>query len=955
MSVLGMLAWCAAAVSLWLGARGHDGAIARAYRWLAGAAALYCAGLIITQLTGGALNPAVGLSFADLPPLLALAAAATGIVMLTTAGREGDISVQRLAGTRSAHRPEAPAGPDGSEGTAGARFLPGLADGYVMAVALLVIGWVTLFSAEFHRSGERPGTFLLALVHPLADLAVLGALLPMVTTAWRRVTLPYLSLLVIAVGDALGVGQRVFGGHLGVAALLMPVAAALLLGLAPWKVTAGGWTRRTASSAAATVIAALTASLATLVVIANGLAQAPASGHALVVAGGAGVLVLAARLLMLVRENGLVLGIWRESSRSLRDLASRTSDVVLVCDLEGVTRYASQAVQDYGYAPGALVGRRLLDFVHPEDRDAVLAAARLALTGYHPAGSAESPKGSGAEPAEGSGRFPARVRAANGTWRHVESTLLRYQAPGEPSQLLVTARDVSDQVALRHQVTHLTFHDGLTGLPNRAYVEERTRDVLADAAAGPAARRTGVIFCDLDRFTAVNDSAGHGAGDLVLAQAARRLRAVVPVHDTVARWGSDEFAVLIEEAGTAEEVTEIAERLVSAVAAEPFQVAGQQIALTASVGVALAEVDPGFQEHHRSPDNPPGLILRNADVAMSRAKEAGGDRVEVYAAHMHEDVVRRLEIASDLQRALSNGEFELHYQPIVNLETSRVTGAEALVRWWREDSASGKGASGKGASGKGASGKGGWVAPREFLGAAEESGLIVPLGEWVLREACAQAAAWRRSSADVGISVNVSARQITAPRFTAGVAAVLADTGLPPAALTIEVNERILVADDGLIIGRLAELHRLGVRMAIDDFGTGYASLAQLRRLPLDIVKIGPSFVAGLGHDDTLTLLTRTVIQLGRALGLRVVAEGIELPRQLLALREMGCDEGQGFLVARPMAAPGVEALIRKSDSAPDGSAPDGSAPDGSAADGSAAGEPREPSVSECETTRVSG
>jgi diguanylate cyclase (GGDEF)-like protein len=512
------------------------------------------------------------------------------------------------------------------------------------------------------------------------------------------------------------------------------------------------------------------------------------------------------------------------------------------------------------------------------------------------------------------------VRAADGTWRHVESTLLRYQAPGEPSQLLVTARDVSDQVALRQQVTHLTFHDGLTGLPNRAYIEERTRDVLADAADGSAARRTGVIFCDLDRFTAVNDSVGHGAGDLVLAQAARRLRAVVPVHDTVARWGSDEFAVLIEAAGNAQEVTEIAERLVGVVAAEPFQVAGQQIALTASVGVALAEVDPGTQEHHRSPDNRPGLILRNADVAMSRAKEAGGDRVEVYAAHMHEDVVRRLEIASDLQRALSNGEFELYYQPIVNLETSRVTGAEALVRWWRGDRESGEG---------------GWVGPREFLGAAEESGLIVPLGEWVLREACAQGAVWRRSSADLGISVNVSARQITAPRFTAGVAAVLADTGLPPAALTIEVNERILVAEDEVITGRLAELHRLGVRMAIDDFGTGYASLAHLRRLPLDIIKIGPEFVAGLGHDDTLTLLTRTAIQLGRALGLRVVAEGIEQPRQLLALREMGCDEGQGFLVARPMAAAGVDALIRTS--------------------GVAAGEAQDPSVSECETTRVSG
>ena len=704
MSVLGMLAWCAAAVSLWLGARGHDGAIARAYRWLAGAAALYCAGLIISQLVGGTLNPAPGLAFADLPPLLALAAMAVGIATLASAGREGESS---------------------AAGGSGVSVLPGLADGYVMAVALLVIGWVTTFSGEFHRSGERPGTFLLALVHPLADLAVIGALLPMVTTAWRRVTLPYLALLAIGVGDALAVGQRVSGGHLGVAAQLMPVVAAVLLGVAPWRVTEGGWTRRTASSAAATIIAAAAAAAATLVVIGNGLADAPASGIALIVAGGAGVLVLTVRVLMLVIQNAGLLGTWRESSRSLRDLANRTSDIVLVCDLEGTIKYASQAVQDYGYAPGALPGRRLLDFVHPEDRGAALAAVRLALGGYQPAGSAESPKSERAEPAEGSGRFPARIRAADGTWRHVESTVLRYQAPGEPSQILVTARDVSDQVALRQQVTHLTFHDGLTGLPNRAYIEERARDVLATVpAAGAVARQAGVIFLDLDRFTAVNDSVGHGAGDLVLAQAARRLRAVVPVHDTVARWGGDEFAVLIENAAGAAEVTEIAERLVSAVAAEPFRVADQQIALTASVGVALTEAAPG------AADNPSGLVLRNADVAMSRAKDTGGDRVEVYAAHMHEDVVRRLEIVSDLQRAIAAGELKLQYQPIVDLADSRVTGAEALVRWWRGTRKRG----------------GRWSAPRDFLGAAEESGLIVPLGEWVLREACAQGAAWRESS-----------------------------------------------------------------------------------------------------------------------------------------------------------------------------------------------------------------
>ncbi|MGD0069702.1 MAG: PAS domain-containing protein, partial [Streptosporangiaceae bacterium] len=358
MSVLGMLAWCAAAVSLWFGARGHDGAIARAYRWLAGAAAMYCAGLIIAQLSGGSLNPAPGLSFADLPPLLALAAVAVGIAMLTTAEREGDTGVQRLPSLRAAS-------PDGAEGGAGpggsgASVLPGLADGYVMAVALLVIGWVTLFSTEFHRSGERPGTFLLALIHPLADLAVLGALLPMVTTAWRRATLPYLFLLAVAVGDSLAVGQRVTGGHLALASQLLLLIAALLLGLAPWRVTEGGWTRRTASAAAAAIIAVLAAAAATLVVIGNGLAAAPGSGGVLVVAGGAGVLVLAARAFMLVRQNGVALSMWRESSRSLRDLASRTSNVFVVCDLDGAIAYASQAVQDYGYAPGALVGRPLL-------------------------------------------------------------------------------------------------------------------------------------------------------------------------------------------------------------------------------------------------------------------------------------------------------------------------------------------------------------------------------------------------------------------------------------------------------------------------------------------------------------------------------------------------------------------------------------------------------------------
>ena len=395
----------------------------------------------------------------------------------------------------------------------------------------------------------------------------------------------------------------------------------------------------------------------------------------------------------------------------------------------------------------------------------------------------------------------------------------------------------------------------------------------------------GVIFLDLDRFTRVNDSAGHGAGDVVLAQAARRLRAAVPARDTVARWGGDEFAVLVETAA-GQEITELAERLAEAIAGAPFRVADREVSLSASVGVALV----GSSE--RTPD----LLLRNADVAMSRAKAAGGDRVELYAEYMHADVVNRMELAGDLKRAIDRGELTLVYQPVIELDTSLVVGAEAYVRWQREDDD---------------------IEPRELLAVAEDCGLSGALGEWVLRTACAQGEQWRAAGWDVVIAVNLSARQLTGPRLPAEVAGVLAETGLDPSALAIEVSERTLLAQADQVAGRLAELRGLGVRLAIDDFGTGYASLARLRQLPVDIIKIDPSFVAGLGHDPTLTLLTRTIIRVGRDLGMEVVAEGVEQPQEVAELTEMGCRYGQGLLLARPMAAPAVEALFRDTASQP--------------------------------------
>jgi diguanylate cyclase (GGDEF)-like protein len=876
-----MLATAGAVVGLLVGARRHTGAVARGYRWLGAAGLFWFAGLIIAQVLAGSGPTAEPLSLADVAPLLGLATAACGVMVLAEDDKRDDTG----------------------------SVLPGLADGYVMAVALLVIGWVVAFGGEFHHLNERPGTFLQDLLHPLADLAVLGALLPVLTVAWRRVTVPYIGLMALTFADSLGVGAKIAGNHQGILEQLAVIAAACLFGVAPWvgliaaRLDLASWfgqrqarsadggppsllgVRRSpvTSAGAATIIAAITVVIAALVVIVNGLASAPASGLALVIAGGAAVLVVGVRILMLVRENGVATKMWREASKSLRDLADRTGDMVLICDLDGTISYASPLASGNSYPAERLVGKSLSDFVHPEDIGAARAAIAFVIGLPEDAAAAlgitmESAKK--ASTAADSGRFSCRVRAADGSWRHVECAVLLYRVPGEPARMLLSLRDVSDQVALRQQVTHLTFHDGLTGLPNRAYVEERAREALEPTGE----RVAGVVFLDLDGFTAVNDLIGHGAGDLVIAQAARRLRAVVPAQDTVARWGGDEFAVLMENAASAQEIIELAERVAGSIAGEPFKVAERDIGLTASVGVALAD------------GSAPGVVLRNADVAMARAKDSGGNRVEVYAAHMHADVVRRLDMASDLQRAIAREELQLQYQPIVELATSRVTGVEALVRWWRGDEA---------------------VPPRAFLAVAEDSGLIVALGEWVLRKACAQGAAWRAASWDVGVSVNIALRQLNAPHFPAQVAAALAETGLPPSALTIELSERMLVEDAGLIADRLAELRDLGVKLAIDDFGTGYASLAHLRQLPADIIKIDPSFVSGLGQDPVLTMLTKTIVQVGSDLGMQVVAEGIEQPRQLAELREMGCDYGQGFLVARPMAAPSVEALIRTSVAGP--------------------------------------
>ncbi|WP_319018233.1 putative bifunctional diguanylate cyclase/phosphodiesterase [Microbispora sitophila] len=738
------------------------------------------------------------------------------------------------------------------------------ADAYLGAASVFTVAWVAVLGPAF-RKAEDTGAFFVALALPVVCLLATCAITPAVAASRsgnRVVGLTGVGVLTaITVAEMATALARLDGDTAPLAAGLVVPAMLLVLAVAPWVQEDRPARPLPAALTAATplVLVAAATLVATLYAI--------GSSHdaALVVVAASVVLVLLGRLFVLLVETAGMRRLVDVGEQQLRRLAENTGDVVLVCDPGGVIQEVGPGLETtYGYRPEDLTCRPIFDYIHPEDLPAVQALLDRMTD-----------EDDGPEQ-EGGTRISCRFRASDGTWRPTESVAARHVR--DDDLVLVTIRDLSDQVALRNQVTHLTFHDGVTGLPNRAYFEERARDVLSRRGAGG----TAVIFLDLDGFTSVNDSVGHASGDHLLGQAARRLRSAVRADDTLARWGGDEFAVLLEGGASggadAQTAIDLAERLVRAVSNEPFRVADRDVALTASVGVAFAEEDL-----------PPGDLLRNADVAMSRAKELGGRRVEVFATHMHADVLRRLEIASDLQRALLENQFAIEYQPVVDLATSRVTAVEALVRWWRGST---------------------FVPPEQFLGPAEDTGIIVPLSEWILREACREVAAWRASSWDIGLALNLSARQIMAPRFVETVAEALSESGLPASALTLEVIEEMLVEDAGEMISRLSELRTLGVRLAIDDFGTGYASLAFLRQLPVDMIKIDPSFVSGLGRDDTLTLLTKTIVQLGNDLGLIVVAEGIERPEQLDLLRKMGCTRGQGYLVARPMTARGVDSLM---------------------------------------------
>ena len=547
-----------------------------------------------------------------------------------------------------------------------------------------------------------------------------------------------------------------------------------------------------------------------------------------------------------------------------RALVQNSSDVVAVIDENAFFTYVSPSIFGMlGYKPDELLGTSALALLPPDDVTSALRSHSQALAAAFEQTSAE-----------------LRVRNRDGSWHTVDMKITDLRDEPAVEGIVLNARDVTVRKALEQDLRTQALHDALTGLGNRNMFTDRVTHALQ--RRHDRDRVIAVLCIDLDDFKTVNDSLGHEVGDELLVLVAERLSSCLRESDTASRLGGDEFAILLDSAFNEREVAGVAGRILGMMR-EPFGVGDRELSLTASVGIAVSADRSSSAE----------VLLRNADMAMYLAKERGKDRAETFEESMHTTVFERLELRTDLAHGIDNGQLVLHYQPIVGLQSARVLGVEALVRWDHSER--------------------GLMAPDAFVPLAEDTGLIVPLGRWVLAEACEQLHAWRNAHPRCPIrtiSVNLSVRQLQYEAIVDEVADAIAHAGIEPSDLVLEITESMLMTDTRVIRDNLAGLRALGVSLAVDDFGTGYSSLGLIKHLPVDTIKIDRTFVDGLGQDGGDDTVVRAILGLAQGLGVKTVAEGIEGAAQLEVLRKLDCDLGQGYYFSKPLTAEAVDELL---------------------------------------------
>ena len=580
------------------------------------------------------------------------------------------------------------------------------------------------------------------------------------------------------------------------------------------------------------------------------------------------LVALATQTSLALESNALTTELHRRAGEArFRSLVQHAHDLITVLDNNATVIYQSPSIEGaLGYKPDDIVGTRFDRLLSPGENSRLL----------HLLADGNAYVGSDAEVIECS------LRHRDGSIRHFEILHTNLLADEAVRGIVLNGRDISERKAFEEQLERQAFHDPVTNLANRALFNERVRHALARARREHT--RLAVIFLDLDDFKTINDSLGHAAGDEVLLEVAKRLATSIRVTDTAARFGGDEFAILLEDAAGPDDAADIAERIVEQLKI-PLHLDGKEIVVQASLGISVIDHGAAVDADE---------VIRNADAAMYIAKRDGKGSYRLFEPAMHAEVLARLELRADLQRALVNDEFELHYQPVIRLSDTSIAGVEALVRWRHPER--------------------GLLGPNEFIPFAEATGLIVPLGRWVLREGCRQATLIQRqvpADPPLAMSVNISVNQLLHSDIVADVRDALAESGLDPASLTLEITETVMMSNADVSQERLEELKQLGVQIALDDFGTGYSSLAYLARFPVDLIKMDRSFLVE-GSLPLSSGLATAVIGLGKTFDLDVVAEGIEFPEQWSKLRDLGCELGQGFYFARPMDSGATLAFLRE-------------------------------------------